>query len=275
MAKNLNSIRIATLNVHFFRDLHGISNAERLGEILQPLALDVLAVQEAYHKELPDEKVKTDRYYLNYLSTLLQLPHRAFCSTNNDFGNGLLSKFPLLSTSNHHVDQILIYNRRGMLEAKIDHPFFHENRAKLFVTHLDQIKESIRMKQWDTFEANLQNSSSTVQLLMGDFNALTRDDYSDDYFEKFICDVRSRNNWEMPQDIFTRRLKNSGFIDCWREMNENLKDEQTVTCAYGTRIDYIWRRGTLTDGWKIKECFKFSSNDATDHNGILLMLIKE
>ena len=69
-------------------------------------------------------------------------------------------------------------------------------------------------------------------------------------------------------------MKENGFIDCWRERNKEARDDQAVTCVYNTRIDYIWRRGELKKGWTIDECRIFSTDEATDHNGILLTLTK-
>ena len=273
IAKQLSFIRIATLNVHFFQDLKQLANAQRLAKVLQPLSVDVLALQEAFHTEQPPGIARENRYYLKYLSKVLQLPHLAFGNTYNDFGNGLLSRFPLTRTVNHHTNKVEGHGKRAMLAATIDHPFFQDNDATLYVTHLDQISEQIRLEQMNLLEKHL-NQSTALQLLVGDFNALTLEDYSEDYLQRRIRDVRQENSWEPPLDLLTKKIKENGFEDCWRQMNKDALDQRAITCAYGTRIDYIWKRGELKNGWKIEECRIFSSRDATDHNGILLTMMK-
>lgn len=273
IAKQLSSIRIATLNVHFFQDLKQVSNAQRLAKVLQPLSVDVLALQEAYHTEQPLGAARENRYYFKYLSNVLRLPHLAFGNTFNDFGNGLLSRFPLKRSVNYHTNKVEGHGKRAMLAVTIDHPFFEDNDATLYVTHLDQISENIRLEQLNLLEKHL-NQSTGLRLLMGDFNALTLDDYSEDYFRRRIRDVRQLNSWEPPVDLLTKQMKENGYEDCWRQMNNDALDERAITCAYGTRIDYVWKRGELKNGWNMDECRIFSSKDATDHNGILLTMTK-
>ena len=146
IAKQLSSIRIATLNVHFFQDSKQVSNAQRLAKLLQPLSVDVLALQEAYHTEQPPGAARENRYYFKYLSNVLRLPHLAFGNTFNDFGNGLLSRFPLKRSVNYHTNKVEGHGKRAMLAVTIDHPFFEDNDATLYVTHLDQISENIRLE---------------------------------------------------------------------------------------------------------------------------------
>ena len=270
----MSQFRIATLNVHFFTDSNGESNVHRLAELLKPMALDVIALQEILHTDQPAGAAPERHYHFKLLSDLLQFPFTAFCCTAHEFGNAILSRFPLTSSVNYYFEAIGKHNQRGMLAAQIDNEFFKENDATLYVTHLDQTSEELRLKQIDHFEKYI-HSSDGFQLIMGDFNALTFNDYSDDYFNIHIHDVRQRNQWEGPFNLVTEKMKANGYTDCWREMNKEAINDQAVTCVYKTRIDYIWRRGELKNGWKINECRIFSSEDTTDHNGVLMTFMKE
>jgi endonuclease/exonuclease/phosphatase family metal-dependent hydrolase len=270
----LSQFRIATLNVHFFTDLQGESNVHRLARVLKPMSLDVLALQEALHTDEPSGLAPKNHYHFKLLSDLLQLPHISFCSTSHEFGNGILSRHPLNSIVKYRTEPVENrYHARGMLAVKIDNEFFKDNDAKLYVTHLDQISEQIRLKQINQFEKFVHGSDG-LQLIMGDFNALTFDDYSDDYFNTHIQDVRQQNSWETPCNLVTNKMKENGYHDCWREMNKEATNDRVVTCVYGTRIDYIWKRGELQNGWKINDCRIFSTEDATDHNGVLITFEK-
>lgn len=271
--KKISQLRIGTLNVHFFTDSHGLPNVNRLAEILKPMSFDVLALQEALHTDKIPGDAPKKHYYFKLLSDILQLPHTAFCNTLHEFGNGILSRFPIKTSSNYRTEANERHHTRGMLAAQINNEFFKDNNATLYITHLDQISEQIRLKQINQFEKHIHRSDG-FQLIMGDFNSLTFEDYSNDYFNKYIHDVREQNSWEKPFNLVTNRMKENGYHDCWREMNNETINDQVVTCEYGTRIDYIWRKGELKNGWKIDECRIFSSENATDHNGILINFTK-
>lgn len=273
ITKTLSQFRVGTLNVHFFTDLKGFSNVHRLAEILKPMSLDFLALQEALHTDKPSGTAPKRYYYFKLLSDLLQLPHTAFCNTTYEFGNGILSRYPVKISNNYRTETIGEHHRRGMLAVEIQNDFFKDNNASFYVTHLDQISEQIRLKQIDQFEKYIHRSHD-FQLIMGDFNALTFEDYSNDYFNKYIRDIRETNSWEKPFNLVTNKMKEYGYNDCWREMNNESINDQVVTCEYGTRIDYIWKRGELKNGWKINECRIFSGEKATDHNGILITFNK-
>lgn len=269
------SLRIATLNVHFFQDAKERLNVFQLANLLEPLELDVLAVQEALHTDQPEGAAKQNRYHFRRLAQLLNFPHLTFCNVANDFGNGLLSKYPITKTNCFLTEDVEGHNGRGMLAARIDHPFFEDNQATLYVTHLDQIDEDVRLTQMQSLEEQISsNSDEQLRLIVGDFNALTFEDYSADYFRQRIRDVRERHGWEPPFDRLTKTLKQNGYEDCWRWANPECIDERAMTCAYQTRIDYIWKRGTLKHGWTIEECRIFPTHDATDHHGVLITLSK-
>jgi len=271
--KKISQFRVATVNVHFFTDAQGRSNIHRLAQLLKPMSFDVLALQESLHTNQPPGAAPKRHYHFKLLSDLLQLPYTAFCNTVHEFGNGILSRFPLKSSVNYCTETVGNHHPRGMLAVKINNEFCEDNDATLYVTHLDQISEKVRLKQINQFEKYVHRSDG-FQLIMGDFNALTFDDYSDDYFNIYIRDIRQRNSWESPFNLVTNKMKENGYHDCWREMNKDAIDHQVITCVYRTRIDYIWRRGELKNGWKMNECRIFSTEDATDHHGVLITFTK-
>ncbi|CAF1563729.1 unnamed protein product [Rotaria sp. Silwood1] len=270
--KKVSQFRIGTLNVHFFTDSQKQSNVHRLAQILKPMSFDLLGLQEVLHTDEPSNTVSEKYYKFQLLSNLLQLPHIAFCNTSYKFGNAILSRYPLKNNVNYYTEPIENHNLRGMLAVQVNHEFFNDNDATFYVTHLDQLSEQVRLVQMEQFEKYIQNAG--LQLIVGDFNSLTFDDYSNDYFNTNIHDVRQKNTWERPFNLVTNKMKTNGYHDCWREMNKEAINDQAGTCIYKTRIDYIWRRGELKNGWEINECRIFSSEDATDHNGVLVTFFK-
>ncbi|CAF1563738.1 unnamed protein product [Rotaria sp. Silwood1] len=268
----ISQFRIGTLNVHFFTDSQGQSNVYRLAQIIKPMSFDLLAIQEALNTDQPSDVVSDRYYHFQLLSDLLQLPYTAFCHTSQGFGNAILSRFPLKNSFNYNTQKVENHYIRGMLAVQVNHEFFNDNDATFYVTHLDQLSEQVRLLQMKQLEEHVQVSG--LQLLVGDFNSLTFDDYSNDYFNVNIHDVRQQNSWEDPFNLVTDLMKTNGYHDCWREMNKEAINDQASTCIYKTRIDYIWRRGELKNGWEMNECRIFSSENATDHNGVLVNFTK-
>ena len=71
-----------------------------------------------------------------------------------------------------------------------DHPFI---LYRLFaVTHLDHLDEDDRLKQIKDFNPPKDN----IDILMGDMNALTREDYLKVYYQNAIVEVRAKSLWE-------------------------------------------------------------------------------
>jgi hypothetical protein len=70
-------------------------------------------------------------------------------------------------------------------------------------------------------------------------------------------------------------MKQKGFVDVLRATNEKLRDGDLRSCRYHTRVDYIWMRGMLKNGWVLDESKIVSSKDATDHELVLAVFNKK
>ncbi|CAF3643348.1 unnamed protein product [Adineta steineri] len=223
------TFRLVTINVHSFNSAVGHNNnVNELVSILKPLDLDLLAVEE-YH------------------------------------GNGIASRYPIINASTRPIDFRCSGGKRSILQFGLDgdHPFVIN---RLFaVTHLDHLDEDDRLAQIQYFKPHKQN----IDILIGDMNALTRDDYSDDYYTNIVAGKRETYGWEKPRFDLTRLITQEWhYQDALKLLHPTLKDEQLVTCAYGTRIDYIYLRPCRDDQWKLSKCSIINTQPATDHNAI-------
>jgi exonuclease III len=253
----MSKFRLATINVHSFRNsLYYNSNISDLITILEPLHLDLIAVQEIQNNDKWEKFCKR-----------LSLPYSIYgLSEENYFGNGISSHYPIQSYNNQRSTHFYLGGTRSLLQCSLDgdHPFI-QNR--LFgVTHLDHLKEENRLEQIKEFNPYKQN----IDILMGDMNALTRDDYSDHYLNKKIIGKREESDWEKSFFDLTKLITDEwGYQDAFRSFNPQLKDEQVGTCNHGTRIDYIYVHPRVYDQWKLTKCEIINTKGATDHNGIL------
>ncbi|CAF1670266.1 unnamed protein product [Adineta ricciae] len=254
----MTTFRIATVNIHQFRPPNDYKkNITSLVSVLKPLQLDLLAVEE----------INNDDYWRR-LCESLDLNNFITGKCDEWFlSNGIASRYPILSYSNH------VYKASGEARAFLqcqlagNHSFV-QNRS-FAVTHLDHMNEDTRLAQINYFQPN-------IDILMGDMNALTKDDYSEEYYQKEVVLVREKSQWEKPRfdltDLITRQW---GYQDAFRLANSELKDESVATCAYGTRIDYIYLRPRENDPWKLTKCSIVDSEKATDHNIVFAEFTRE
>ena len=159
---------------------------------------------------------------------------------------------------------------RSFLQCRLagEHPFVRDRTFA--VTHLDHLNEDVRLQQLKLFNPVAKN----IDVLMGDMNALTREDYSEEYYQTKIVDVRQRSSWESARfDLAEVLTKEWRFRDAFREMHRDLRDERISTCRFGSRIDYIYlrrrREGEDDDRWVLTECDILATNGATDHNAVV------
>jgi endonuclease/exonuclease/phosphatase family metal-dependent hydrolase len=249
--------RLATINVHSFdnRTEHR-ENINDLAAILNPLDLDLLAVQE----------VVNDENWVHFCE-LLSLPYFVFDASDEDyFGNGIASRYPIQSHSNQLANIYCPGHRRSLLQCRLDgdHPFISD---RIFaVTHLDHLKENTRLSQIKEFDPYNEN----IDILMGDMNALTRDDYSENYFRNIVRQKRIKSRWEKPYyDLVKLLTRECKYEDAFKLINPELKDEEVATCRFGTRVDYIYVHPRVNNQWIIKDCSIIHTQPVTDHNAIL------
>lgn len=251
------TFRLATLNIHQFR--HSESNEDNLAELvslLKPLELDLLAVQEI-----------SDLHRWRRLCEQLDLHNYVHGSCDNGFlANGIATRHPIASSSNQSDNVSCRGESRAMLQCRLggDHPF---GRDRLFaVTHLDHMNEDVRVAQMHYFQPQTAN----VDVLLGDMNALTRDDYTGAYFQRAVVDKRKNSSWEKPRFELTQLITEQwNYRDAFRRANPGAKDAEVVTCKFDTRIDYIFLRPREDDRWKLSRCSIIDTQPATDHHAVL------
>ncbi|CAF1468818.1 unnamed protein product [Adineta steineri] len=218
----MSTLRLATINVHSFRNPKNYdSNVIDLVSILQPLNLDLIATEE----------IQNNNHWTNFCRNLgFENFIHGQCGQDY-FANGIASRHPIKFHSNQSDSFSYSGGTRALLQCRLD----GFDNLTFGVIHLDHFAEDPRLEQIEYFKPHKQN----IDILMGDMNALTRDDYSDDYFNAF-------------------KLK-----------NPKIKDEQLATCAYGTRIDYIFVHPRINERWNLTECSIIDTKGVTDHNGVL------
>jgi endonuclease/exonuclease/phosphatase family metal-dependent hydrolase len=260
----MEKVRVATLNVHGWSSHNLTSNVPLLTVLLRMYDLDILSLNEACHtSNKPKDPLLT-------FAKSLKMPHVSFgkCAYFQGFGNAIISKHAITYEKNHKA------GTRSMLQVQNDHPFAISNNLTLYSLHLDPLNEEKRLQQLNLFSSQMSNKG--FEIVMGDFNAICTDgtDYTESYFKTQISDVRAKNNKESPKGDVYKWMLEHGFEDIFRTVNKQDKDAAISTCRFSTRIDYIWSRGVLSDGWTLSSCSIVSCGKATDHNMVLCEFTK-
>jgi endonuclease/exonuclease/phosphatase family metal-dependent hydrolase len=254
------TFKIATLNVHYWQDNNAQNNAQKLAKIVNNLDVDVLALQE----------VEINANELVEFSKLVNMPNVAFGAGDlSNFGQAVLSKHDITHQENVLVE-IPGVGPRGMLRTNIAHPFAIVHGLQFFNTHLDHILEPSRIAQLEEFQRKIiepNRKENALEIVVGDFNSLTEQDYSPKYLQE-MTHFRSMSNWESPQYAVTTWMREKGYLDAYRLKNKDL-DLLCATSRVGTRIDYIWMRGVLLNGWELESVEKIRAQPATDHDGLV------
>jgi endonuclease/exonuclease/phosphatase family metal-dependent hydrolase len=250
------TFRLATINVHSFSNPKTHKNSiDDLVLILKPFNLDLIVVQEIQNN-------KTWEKFCQNLS----LTNFIYGSSEGEyFGNGIASRLPIRSHTNQKSTSFYRDGTRSLLQCCLDHdhPFIKD---RIFaVTHLDPVDEDDRLKQINEFNPHKRN----IDILLGDMNALTREDYSDDYYQKKVVDIRENSGWEKPRFDLTKLITNDwGYQDAFKLINPQLKDEQVATSRFETRVDYIYVHPRVNHQWTLTKCQLIDTKGATDHHAV-------
>ena len=112
-------------------------------------------------------------------------------------------------------------------------------------THLDHISMQQREVQLQHVLRVLEPMESTPTLLIGDLNALTRQDYSDQQWDN-LCDRAASRGWALPVTGDLNLLHAAGFQDAAAQVARAHAQSVQLTAHNEEplyRIDYCFFRG--------------------------------
>ena len=197
------SFSIATFNVHMWVDAQFEDNYERVLKLVRSHAPDILCLQEATGEKKKKFSVETG--YKHFVSW-------GGCAI---YSNSPIEVIYDKPTEETNVGEIARYPKNArIITAAIkpkgaDKPDFPES---IYVTclHLDHAREPRRLREVDIIKRTVDNlvqrreTNGMFHIWVGDFNALTKEDYSEDGWQD-IARIRRCNAWESPHvDVTTK-----------------------------------------------------------------------
>ncbi len=233
------TIRVLSYNIHHGAGIDGKLDLERIARVVNSVKPDLVALQEVDRKTTRARQID-EPAVLARLTGLQIIFERNIQFQGGDYGNAILSRFPIKSHRNHKMPNHKNGEQRGALEAEISLPAGHGTLV-FWATHLDHRKDPTeRVASAQALEKIVQAKSGLPGILAGDLNA-------------------TLSSKVLP--IFLRDWTNSN----------GLKPYPTVPVKEPNRqIDFVLYRPQ--NRWRVQSVKVLPEEVASDHRAILSVL---
>lgn len=230
-------VKVMTYNLHNGFNTSGDLDMEALALVIEENSPDIIALQEISRGWLISGRVDM----LEWLSQRLSMPYISGPTEGQLWGNAILSRFPVVTSSNYELPPRDLFIRRGYLVTKID--IGGGEYLTVIATHLHHLTEDseIRQRQVPLVLETWNNAETTV--ITGDMNA-------------------------EPDSPEIRMFRDAGLVDV---MSGSIPPEgYTFNSAdLYQRIDYIW----ITPDLKAENAGVYQST-ASDHLPVVVEIDK-
>ena len=254
-----NQLRFGTWNVHQFTNGYSEDTFEDICDTLIEANLDMIGLQETTGFLLDELVEKLNSNNKNNKKNCKQGKnsnnnnHRYILAAKHG-GTALVTRLSVVPGSTSKLGKGRYSSCRVALPSGCDDDAAAAGVSPLelgvVVLHLDHQNEKVRMEQTRTMiQTFLRKGLPLPDVWMGDFNALTKDDYTKAEWSE-IADIRARNFWESPVTELTSALTSAtsskkqksllptALCDSWSSCPH--RTGPAATCRFGTRIDYIY-----------------------------------
>jgi endonuclease/exonuclease/phosphatase family metal-dependent hydrolase len=238
LAAEPTSLRVMSYNIHHGEGLDKRLDLERIAKVITDARADIVGLQEVdrgcertQKRDLPAELAKLTGMRVVFEKNI---PYQG-----GEYGNAVLTKFPVKSSKNTHYKMLRLGEQRGVLQLVLD----VRGRDVLFMnTHIDyRPDDAERVMNADELKAIVAAGGATPVILVGDFNSVPGS-RTHERVKAFLAD-----GWEMVG-------KGDGFTFPVR--------------TPAKRIDYIWVSKSSIEPLKMEVL----RTEASDHLPIVAEL---
>ncbi|MEM7560238.1 MAG: endonuclease/exonuclease/phosphatase family protein [Planctomycetota bacterium] len=231
------SLRVLSYNIHHGEGTDGKLDLERIAKLILDSKADLVALQEV------DKKVSRSQG-VDQAAELAKLTKMHFVFGKNisfgggEYGNAVLSRFPIMESSNRHLPNVNKGEQRGALTVRVQVPGW--KTPVLFTsTHWDHRREAEEREQSAKVLVEMATDTELPQLLAGDLNTV----------------------------VGSKALEVLG--SSWTFAND--KPLPTVSVGKPTRqIDFIL--GSKSHRWKFEQTQVLDEAIASDHRAFLTVV---
>lgn len=208
------TLRVMTYNIHHAEGLDGRVDTTRIADLIKQERVDIVALQEV-DKGVRRTALRDLTAELAALTGMTGIFSNNFHYQGGEYGNAVLTRFPVKRWTNHHYQMLRPNEQRGILELLLN----VKGRDVVFMnTHIDSRPDDAeRWLNVGEIEALTQKRGDKPMILCGDFN-------------------------NQPKGRVYERLSKT-FQDSW--VNGGVGEGFSFPADNpNRRIDYIWFTGT-------------------------------
>ena len=161
------TFRVMTWNIHHGEGVDGREDLQRIANLIRVEEADVVALQEVdkgvertQRRDLPTELAKLTKMSVVFSNN--------YSFQGGEYGNAVLTRFPILGATNLHYPKVHESEQRGLLQVIVD---VHGERVCVFNTHTDyRPADAARWSNVEVIEKVVETNKSAPVILCGDFN---------------------------------------------------------------------------------------------------------
>lgn len=163
------TFRVMTYNIHHAEGLDEKVDTARIAELIKQQGADLVALQEV-DKGVRRTAGRDLTAELAAQTGLTGVFSNNFYFQGGEYGNAVLSRFPIKRWTNHHYQMLHPGEQRGLLELELD---IHGRKVVFMCTHIDyRSDDSERWQNVSEIETWTERQSDAPTILCGDFNSL-------------------------------------------------------------------------------------------------------
>ena len=234
-------LRILSYNIHHAEGVDGKLDVPRIAQVILSVDPDLVALQEVDKNTIRTGKVNQD-IELSRLTKMNCVFGSNITFQGGQYGNAILSKFPIIKNKNFLLPNVDSGEQRGLLQSQIQ--ISNKENVLFFSTHLDHRRsDTERLASAKAINQIISLDNKSPAILAGDFN-------------------------DVPDSPTLNEL---GKV--WLRTNKKIL--RTIPASKPSRqIDYIFVQPK--ERWKIIESQILDEDTASDHRAIfsIIELIK-
>ena len=234
-------LRILSYNIHHAEGVDGKLDVPRIAQVILSVDPDLVALQEVDKNTIRTGKVNQD-IELSRLTKMNCVFGSNITFQGGQYGNAILSKFPIIKNKNFLLPNVDSGEQRGLLQSQIQ--ISNKENILFFSTHLDHRRsDTERLASAKAINQIISLDNKSPAILAGDFN-------------------------DVPDSPTLNEL---GKV--WLRTNKKIL--RTIPASKPSRqIDYIFVQPK--ERWKIIESQILDEDIASDHRAIfsIIELIK-
>ena len=232
-------LTVMSYNIHHGRGIDGEVDLERIAKLIRDTGAELVALQEV-DKGTQRTNQRDLAAELAELTGMKHVFEKNIDFQGGEYGNAILSRFPITDHANQHYKMLRDGEQRGILSATIR---LGDREITFASTHLDHRSDpSERLSNVEELRSIVENAGVPI-IIAGDFNDTPGKEVHTQLRE-FLTDT-----WEL-----------SGGSDGFTFSSDNPR----------SRIDYVWVAPAAS--WQVFRA-KVLTSEASDHLPLVVDLV--